>query len=135
MPKAVTVTVNHAGREQINVAAAYGMIAVGRAVLQGVRRRLPSPPGLSGRATGALRDGASAAVYMRGTEVDGEGPNRPARQDAAGEIVAVVGLPFPGRFYDTGTAHQPARPVLGPASDEVDVRAVATQGAAEHWPR
>lgn len=135
MPGSVTVKVNRAGRAQINEAAAWGLLAVGRAVLAGVRSRLPSPPGRSGRSTGRMADQSSATLYMRGAEVAAEGGASRSPSDAQGDIVVVVGLPFPGRFYETGTSKQPARPVLGPAADGVDVKAITTEEAARRWPR
>lgn len=135
MPATVTVKVNRAGRAQINEAAAYGMLGVATRVLSAMRSRLPTPPGRSGRATGAMGEAASATLYMRGTEVASEGGGARSPGDGQGEIVAVVGLPFPGRFYETGRTGQPARPVLGPAADGIDVKAVAEEEAARRWPR
>lgn len=134
MARNVTVKVNRAGRAQINEAAAYGVLGAAVAVLGRLRANLPGPGGRSGRATGRMRDESSAALYMRQTEVAAEGGSARAPDEAVGEIVAVVGMPFPGRFYETGTVKQAAHPVLGPAADATTVDTIE-QETAKRWPR
>ena len=42
-----------------------------------------------------------------------------------GNILAIVGFGFPGRFQELGTVHQPAKPFLTPAVSQVEPQAIA----------
>jgi hypothetical protein len=57
-------------------------------------------------------------VWADGKKVAGTGPKPRAVRTKQG-VTMVVGYPFPMRFYEEGTVHQPARPVLTPVMLDV----------------
>lgn len=61
---------------------------------------------------GLIRQGA-ASGWLDGEQVGGTA-DLPTGESTEG-IVAYVGFPFPARFQEMGTVHQPARPRFAPA--------------------
>jgi hypothetical protein len=57
-------------------------------------------------------------VWSDGKKVAGNG-TKPRSVSVKEGITLLVGFPFPMRFHEEGTIHEPARPVLTPAMIEV----------------
>jgi hypothetical protein len=87
-----------------------GLEAFGQAVLATAQPNVPDdiPYG-----EGLVTEG-DYGVWSDGKKVAGGG-GKPRGVRTKEGVTLVVGFPFPMRFYEKGTVHQPARPVLTPA--------------------
>jgi HK97 gp10 family phage protein len=118
------VVLNRSRLDQVTLAVADGMFAVGKAIIETAR-----PPDAPPYGEG-LRDQGGVLVYVDGKKVAGFGldgkqpkPPRAAKVSRGQGIHVIVGWGFPGRFVELGTAKMAAQPFLTPAADEVLARA------------
>jgi hypothetical protein len=120
----VRVRIDDGAWQQVRHAAAAGLLAVGEAVIERA-----NPPDAPAYGQGLVNAGAAGA-WVDGVQVGGEADM--PRQLEPGGIVGAVGYPFPARFQEEGTVHQPARPFLTPAAMSVapDAPRIATEAAA-----
>ncbi len=104
--------------DQVTLATADGMFAVGKAILEAAR-----PPDATPFGEG-LVDRGGVLAYVDGKKVNGFGmdgkqpkPPRAARVSKGRGAVVIVGWGFPARFQEFGTIHHGAQPFFTPAVD------------------
>lgn len=120
------VTLNRSVLNEVVLAVADGMFAVGKAVIESTH-----PPDAPPFTEGLVKNGGVLA-YVNGKKVagfglDGKEPKPPravhiSRQQG---VVVIVGWGPPTRFNEMGTIHQPPRPFFTPAADSTLPRAAA----------
>lgn len=63
-------------------------------------------------------------VWAGTKKVGGEAQRPKGLRVSRAEVTLFVGFGFPGRFQETGTVHQPARPFLTPAAVQILPQAI-----------
>jgi hypothetical protein len=99
--------VNRAALDAIRGAFVDGMAAMGTALVAGTHPPDDDPIGV-----GLVKEG-DWAVWSDGKKVAGTGA-KPKGVTTRHGVTLVVGYPFPARFNELGTIHQPARPFFTP---------------------
>lgn len=114
------VVLNRAALAELDLALAEGVEEIVRTVIE-----VANPPDATPFGVGLVTQGGWL-VYVGSKKVGGGSlvglqPKKPRAFRVAGTegIVAIAGFGFPGRFQETGTTNQPARPFLTPAMLEV----------------
>jgi hypothetical protein len=116
----VRVETNRAALDAAWLAVADGLLAVGEAIVDEAH-----PPDAPPYGQGLVNRGA-AGVWVNGKKVGGEAAKPRGIRVKQYPIVGVAGFGFPARFQEMGTVHQPARPFLTPAANEVKGSSPAT---------
>jgi len=104
------VVVNRKALTAIREGEVAGMERLALAVLATAQPNVPDAPPYG---EGLVVEG-DYGVWSDGRKVAG-GASKPRSVRTKEGVTIVVGYPFPMRFYEEGTIHQPARPVLTPA--------------------
>lgn len=86
-----------------------GLEDLGQAVLAATHPPHDDPAGQG------LQVAGDYGVWANGRKVAGGATRKPRSVRTGKGITLVVGFPFPARFNEIGTVHQPARPFLTPA--------------------
>jgi hypothetical protein len=107
------VVTNRAALDAAWLAVADGLLAVGQAIVDEAH-----PPDAPPYGQGLVNRGA-AGVWVNGKKVGGEAAKPRGIRVREYAMVGVAGFDFPARFQELGTAHQPARPFLTPAANQV----------------
>lgn len=110
--------------DQVTLAMADGMFAVGKAIIENAR-----PPDLPPLGKGLL-EGGGVLAYVDGKKVNGwsQGgkqpkPPRAARVSKGRGAVVIVGWGFPARLVELGSIHNTPNPFFTPSVDETLPRA------------
>lgn len=103
-----SVHLNRAALTALGQGMADGLLAIGQRTLEIAHPNVPDEVPLE---AGLIRKG-SYVVYIEKKKVGGTATL--SRVNKKG-VVLYVGFPFPARFNEIGTVHQPARPFLSPA--------------------
>lgn len=103
------VVYNRETADAVRLGVADGLLALAEAILE--RADVPDAPPLG---KGLIQHG-QAGAWVDGKKVGGQAskPNR-MKLPTPGIVVA-AGYPFPARFQELGTIHQPPRPFFTPA--------------------
>lgn len=109
----VRIVRNRAALEKAKLAAADGILAICEDIVATAK-----PPDATPFGVGLVTSGA-AGVWVKGRKVGGNADKPRALKVRQYEIVGVAGFGFPGRFQETGTSRQPARPFLTPSANIV----------------
>lgn len=129
MARGSKIVLNRAALDDVTLALADGMNAVGMEILQSTKPPdSPFPPYPEGE--GLPKQGGVLA-YVNGKKVagygqDGKQPRAPraAKVSRSQGAVVIVGYGFPGRFNEEGTVKMRSQPFLSPAAAEVLPRTV-----------
>lgn len=119
------VVLNRAALDEVQLAVAEGVEEIARTVVE-----TAEPPDATPFGVGLATRGGWA-VYagkkkVAGGSLDGTQPKKPrAFKPSPTGVTGIAGFGFPGRFQETGTVHQPARPWFMPAV--VRVKAIAAE--------
>jgi hypothetical protein len=110
------VVLNRAALDRVHLALADGVEEIARTIVETAEPPDAAPfgVGLPARGGWLVYDGSKKVA---GGSLSGNQPKKPrafAVRGTAG-IQAIAGFGFPGRFQETGTVHQPARPWFTPA--------------------
>jgi hypothetical protein len=111
------VVMNRAALRTVDLAVADGLEEVVRTVVE-----TATPPDATPYGTGLVTRGGwlvyAGADKVGGGSLDGRQPKKPRslRVRGSGQIQAIAGFGFPGRFQEAGTAKMAAQPFLTPAA-------------------
>jgi hypothetical protein len=126
MARPTRVELNRKALNDIAGAFADGVFDVGKAIIT-----VADPPDATPYGEGLVTRGGVLAYHgpkqVGAWSLSGKNPKKPRKVKVkmeAGNIFAIVGFGFPGRFQETGTINHPAQPFLTPAVDASDPRAV-----------
>jgi hypothetical protein len=120
------VVLNRAALSEVHLALAEGVEEVCRTVVE-----VADPPDATPFGEGLVTRGGwlvyDGPKKVGGGSLGGLQPKKPRAFKVKGTagIVGIAGFGFPGRFQETGTVNQPARPWFTPAV--VQVKGVAPQ--------
>jgi len=112
------VVLNRAAMRAVQVAIADGLFEVARTIVD-----VADPPDATPFGVGLVTQGGVLAYIgdkkVGGWSQRGTQPKKPraVKVRGRGEIMAVAGFGFPGRFQETGTVHHAAQPFLTPAAN------------------
>jgi HK97 gp10 family phage protein len=117
------VVLNRAALDELHLALADGVEAIARTIVE-----TADPPDATPFGVGLVTQGGwavySGSKKVAGGSLGGAQPQKPrAFRTVPGAITGFAGFGFPGRFQETGTVHQPARPFFTPAVLAVKARA------------
>lgn len=132
--RAAKVVLNHAALDEITRATADGLFELAKAIISGadVPDATPFGEGLVDQGgVIAYVDRKPVASYSTGADPTVKKP-RAARLGPG--VVIIAGYGFPGRFQESGTVHQPARPFLTPKlmADLPDAAGFVRAALAKH---
>lgn len=124
MARGSKVVLNRSKLDQVTLAVADGLFAVGKAIVDAAHPAdSPYEPFPAGE--GLPRQGGVLA-YVNGKKVagyglDGKQPRAPraAHVSRGRGVEVIVGWGFPARFNEFGTIRMPAHPFLTPARNQV----------------
>lgn len=108
------IVLNRAAFDAITLAVADGAFELAKAVIEGAR-----VPDAAPYAEGLVQGGAAIA-FVGSKRVGvwsktGASVKKPRAAKLSKGITVIGGFGFPGRYQESGTIHQPARPFLTPA--------------------
>jgi len=113
------VVMNRAALHEVDLAVADGLEEVVRTVVENAQ-----PPDAPPYGSGLVAHGGwlvyAGAEKVGGGSLDGRQPKKPRafRTKGSGQIQAIAGFSFPGRFQEAGTAKMRANPFLTPSASE-----------------
>lgn len=130
MARGSKMVVNRAAIDEVTLAMADGLFALGKAIVEEASGRAPdSPYDPYPKGEGLPKQGGVLA-YVNGKKVAGWSltgkqpkPPRAARVSKGRGVVVIVGWGFPGRFQEFGTVRHGAQPFFTPAVDATLPRA------------
>ena len=104
------VVINRKALTAIREGEVAGMERLALAVLATANPNVPDAPPYG---EGLVVEG-DYGIWADGKKVAG-GASKPRSLRTKEGVTMITGYPFPMRFYEEGTVHQPARPVVTPA--------------------
>lgn len=121
------VELNRRRMHEVALALGDGVHEVGKRIIE-----VADPPDATPHGEGLVTRGGVLtyvdAKKIAGWTLSGEVPSKPRdvkiRQER-GNILAIVGFGFPGRFQELGTVNHGAQPFLTPAISQVQPEAIA----------
>jgi hypothetical protein len=126
------VRLRHDTLDAVTRIVADGATEAGKVIVEIASANAPDSPYEPYPTGEGLPRQGGVLTYVNGDKVAGwslRGP-QPAKPRAARVIVkahsvtTLIGFGFPGRFAEGGTIHQPARPFLAPARDQVGAEGI-----------
>jgi hypothetical protein len=135
------VVLNRAALDAVTLGLADGLFDVARQIVttarppSDVETETPAEHREETRRSPLVRNGGAIAWVsgrkIAGFSLDGRAPKKPREvRTPRGQIVAVAGFGFPGRFTEFGTIHETPHPFLSPAIAETLPEAVPVLRAA-----
>jgi hypothetical protein len=126
MARTSRIELNRRALNEVAGAIADGVFEVGKAIIEEA-----DPPDATPYGKGLVTQGGVLAYHgskMIGAwSLSGDKPKKPRKvkvKTEEGNVFAIVGFGFPGRFQEGGTINHPAQPFLTPAVGGVGPRAV-----------
>jgi hypothetical protein len=125
MARPTRIELNRAKMNELAGAFADGVFEVGKAIVENA-----DPPDATPFGQGLVTSGGVLAYHgskMVGAwSLSGKKPKKPRKVKVSaeqGNVYAIVGFSFPGRFQEVGTVHHGAQPFLTPAVSQTGPQA------------